>query len=109
MIALLFLSVFLLTSLALLIVRCFNPSSKQKTNIIKVSDRCWIVGNKMIDLDAEEKREEEVKRMDKLMFDFEVGVAEREFQKREELAKLTGSINMIARRRVIMFNGKILR
>lgn len=35
------------------------------------------------------------------MVDFEIEVAEREFQRREEIAKLTGTINMIGRRKVI--------
>lgn len=109
MIAFLFLSSFLLTLLVLFVVRRFNPSSNPKSSIIKVSDRCWIVGDKMIDLDADERRAEEQAKMDKMLFDFEVGVAEREFKHREELARLTGSINMIGRRRVIMFNGKILK
>lgn len=85
-----------------------NSSQKKNNSVIKVSERAWIINNKLIDLDAQEKREEEVRKMNKAMFDFEVGVAEREFQLREQQAKLTGSINMIGRRKVFMFNGKIL-
>ncbi len=35
------------------------------------------------------------------LLDFEIAEAEREFQKREEFAKLTGTINVIGRRKII--------
>lgn len=86
-----------------------GKSKSKASGIIKVSERAWIINNKFIDLDAEEARAKDVARMDKMMFDFEVDVARREFEMREKLAKERGTINMIGPRRVIMFNGKIMK
>lgn len=68
--------------------------------IEKLSDRVYLTPNGIVDFNAKQELSESQK-MHNSLVDFEFEMAEREFQHREKMAKLTGTINVIGRRKII--------
>ncbi len=68
--------------------------------IKKISDRVYMTPGGIVDFDAKpELTPAQQAHNDQI--DFDIRMAEREFQHREEMARLTGTINLIGPRRII--------
>lgn len=65
----------------------------------KISDKVYLTPNGIVDFDAPKELTPE-QNWHNAKLEFEQGAADREFEKNEEYARITGTINMIPRRRV---------
>lgn len=76
--------------------------SKKQESVypIKLTDSAYLTPNGIVDFNKPAELTD-AQRFHNAMVDFEVEVNEREFQQREEIAKLTGSINLVGRKKVI--------